>query len=337
MKNFIHFIAGEKIEPGDFVQVGEDGLAYKARTDSCNTVKENGMKEKVEICGALNYKGKTYTTSKRNAKLGELVYITTGDGHKVPVGTIAKVTECLEYSKGWVRVKYKDMDFGNAIRDDQYVVLEPYKRIITVGDIVEGDFPPWYTFSDSHPCAVVPPSKKKEAYEFYGGGKKAYERTLDALKNCKTCKHTDIEPDKQPCHDCFEVAINDGKQHTKWEPKATPKKAEQTKRKWTDAEIAEAKRYVADKMYALTKEGKFIFFYGCKAFPNWMEATLFRSDDSDNDFLFGDKNTKLSATCVKTAIAKCCPTDTYNADIGKMVAVCKLFKEPYPSWMKGDK
>ena len=115
-----------------------------------------------------------------------------------------------------------------------------------------------------------------------------------------------------------------------------PKEQYTFKRTWTDAEITEAKRYVADKMYSLTKDGQFILFYTCKAHPGKTVAQLFQVGDEIVFGGFAVKDLKITGEEIKTVIAKCCDTDTFNDDIGKMIAVCKLFNEPYPTWIRGE-
>jgi hypothetical protein len=285
------------------------------------------------------YKGKEYRKVKRIARLGELILVTDGDGHGIPVGTISATTyvENRHFGcDGWVRIKNK---LDNSIRNDQYVVLEPVckeqitdtwcdemtyltkeqvekmnkclkdKKGITAGDIRDGTDVEWFTFSDSHPAVVVPPKYKKRAEKFYNPKR----NNNDWL--CGDCGHWNS--DKVG----WCVKCHDEHNHPK-------------KRVWTDAEIQEAKRYVADKMYGLTIDNKFILFHNCKAHLNQMVAQLFEDDGTCDKSLYADNNTKVKANVIKTAIATCCPTDTFQVDIGKMIAVCKLFNEPYPSWMK---
>jgi hypothetical protein len=109
------------------------------------------------------------------------------------------------------------------------------------------------------------------------------------------------------------------------------------KRKWTEAEIEEAKRYVADKMYELTKDSMFLMFYECTSHPNKEVAQLYQDKGNLKLGGFATKGLNVNAVEVKTCIASCCPTDTFNTAIGKMVAVKKMFGEPLPTWLYGGK
>lgn len=46
------------------------------------------------------------------------------------------------------------------------------------------------------------------------------------------------------------------------------------------------------------------------------------------------KNITFKGTVIRTATAKCSPSDEFSADIGRMVAICKLLGEPLPEWVQ---
>jgi hypothetical protein len=91
-------------------------------------------------------------------------------------------------------------------------------------------------------------------------------------------------------------------------PKETPL------RKWTDAEIMEAKLIIAE-IYAVSAY-KMVCSHG------W--------DKSENAYLC------VVGYCGKTFEAKCCPTDEPNTYIGLMVALCKATRRKLPSWIRKD-
>lgn len=89
-----------------------------------------------------------------------------------------------------------------------------------------------------------------------------------------------------------------------------------TKRKWTEAEIAEAKDIVYDYLtqnrrissVSIVQEGK-----RTAVTVHWTDYPS------------------------KTFVAWCCDNDEYNKDIGLMVALCKSELRKLPQWIKGDK
>jgi len=114
-----------------------------------------------------------------------------------------------------------------------------------------------------------------------------------------------------------------------------PKEQYTLKRKWVESEITESKRYVADKMYSLTKERKFICFYGDTAKPTETIAVLYERTTPSWGAV-QDNNLEISTDVVRKAIAKCMPTDEQNDDVGKMVATKKLFNEQLPAWIRKE-
>lgn len=95
------------------------------------------------------------------------------------------------------------------------------------------------------------------------------------------------------------------------------------KRKWTEAEIQEAKNIVYEAMTGI----EFNCITVCS--ENYEKKDITAT-------LYG-KTSETTWQVKKTATAKCCSTDTYRFEIGYMVAVCKVLGHPLPTWFYGGK
>lgn len=281
------------------------------------------------------YNGQWYTKENRKAKAGELILVMKAISSHLHDNEVYKVME----NKGLGLL----LSNGYVIYNSQYQVLVPY---IGAQKITDTCYDEMTSMEQQHNFII----------QEHGAGKKAFMKWIEDNKNIsqpvpfskeyytEPKKLTQAEYDKMKEQLMQEADKMDARyggtyrsvyvaaiEHTLAELK---KRIVPKKRKWTEAEIEEARRYVADKMYGLTKDRKFICFYKDSTKPTESIAVLYKKTTpswgmvQNNDF-------KIVATYVKKAISKCMPTDEQNADIGKMVAVKKMFNESLPLWLKG--
>lgn len=307
------------------------------------------------------HEGKWYTKENRKAKVGELVLIV----HRVDMNNYCRPDD----SYGGVNYKVGDIIKVSVLSETEdvikmpfwitgteYLVLVPCATAVT---LTEND-----TYFDEFTQMEQPKyevlyggigSKKQPvpfSKEYYGRGN---GKSMKTAKNTADSISIDVNaPEKMTQEEYDKIESNLWRTVNELDARTSglycsiyvnyaeriiaelKKRIVHEKRKWTEAEITEAKRYVADKMYSLTKERKLICFYLDTAKPTETIAVLYKRTTptwpmvQHNDF-------EIIAEDIKKAIAKCCPTDEQNDDIGKMVATKKLFNEQLPAWMGNKK
>lgn len=265
------------------------------------------------------YNGKWYTKEQRVAKVGEKVLIVNkwvgspyknGDVLDV-IGYFESLPNCARYGN----------NLGEYLYQQEYHVLVPLINGMEITDT-------WY---DETTCMEQPKyevlyggigSKKQPvpfSKEYYGRGNGKSKKSTD--KACPFCGHSvdiyknGLDKWTADCSNCdcvrSEICESEEEARKYWNDRQSPVHFVPEKRKWTEAEIQEARRTVLS--YNLDTK------YMCTSDPMIVGAYYF--------------NTKTKH--YQCATATCMKNDTFDYWIGRMVACLKVHDKQLPEWIKG--
>lgn len=235
---------------------------------------------------------------KRHAHVGEYIKLTAPDSvtvRRYGIGEVQLVTK--EHSKGSVFVNGDD---SGCILDCEYVVLEGYQP-------------------DKSESPAEPKEEKRKA---------KVGDTIMVLKNNggPVTKGTVWEVTRI---NSWGLEVKNEKHSRNYAVRHNNYVVISSgKHRYTDSQVAEAKRIVLDIIREYAEKSEYILFDSIgKTFDNYRGYLVPKG--SETDFDYGE----LTISEVKAGESKCGPNDEPNEWIGKCVAICKLLGKPIPHFI----
>jgi hypothetical protein len=315
------------------------------KCDTCEYKRAVEKKRKQQDEWLAKHTAKPVVEVKRRARVGEFVKIVCDSYGEYRKDAIHEVTHMHDEDPCFGGKK-KDSDRDNYLWDSEYVVLENYvpkeeKKIepkFKVGDIVRGTSADRYAMTNSDMTKGKVVGVRGDKYIDIVILETKGEKPIckDSVFTVDT-QYFELAPKIEPKIGMYAEITKSADDYlvgkivkiTKVEASGTiefdgktigamPCRHRSTlgyyellpdykpMRKWTDAEIQEAKNIIAEI---------------CSHWTLWFEKTVGGDKCS---YVIGDRS----------ATSKPCPTDEYSKYIGMMVAACKLTGRELPKWIK---